>query len=666
MRIRPACALLLLLTTLVQPVFAAQPLWHDVAPAPDDTTSLNAPLMIYRALSLDVDGLRQVLSSAPSERGTAAPTLLDLPMPNGTSLSFAVYRAQVMAPELAARYPLIRSFVARAVSQPEVEARLDDSPHGFTAMIRAPGGVTLVQPTRIGTGSRYLSFRRELLGSRTDQFRCMVDNLPLSAPDQTAIVHSPQTTTGANIRTYRLAQAATAEYTQTFGGTVADGMAAIVQAINRINGIYLTDFAVQFELVNNDDLLVYTNPANEPYTDDDGEAMLAQNQSNVDSVIGSANYDFGHVFSTGGGGVAYIGVACNSSLKAQGVTGSPNPTGDAFWVDYVAHEMGHQMGANHSFNTMDGSCDGNRDAPQATEPGSGSTIMAYAGICAPSNLQPHSDPYFHAVSLIPIAQTLLGSGGTCGTVLSTANHAPVLGSIPDFTIPAQTPFTLSGTATDQDGDALTYTWEQMDLGTQSPPETDDGTRPLFRSYDPSAASIRLVPELARVLSHNLAGDIPSGGDISGETWATTTRDLHWRLTVRDNHPGGGATVSTDAVVHVSAAAGPFAVTAPLAGAQWFATAAESVTWNVANTALAPVSCATVDVLYSADGGQTFPAMLASQVPNSGSASVTVPNLPTSAARIEVRCDGNIFFDISPGDFSIVADRIFANGFENSP
>jgi hypothetical protein len=666
MRNPPACALLLLLAALVQPVFATQPLWQNVAPAADDTTSLNAPLAAFRALNLDVAGLRQILDAAPDEHEATAPTLLDLPMSDGSSQSFAVYRVQVMAPELAARYPLIRSFVAHAVSQPGVEARLDDSPHGFTAMIRAPGGVTLVQPTRIGTGSRYLSFRRELLGARADPFRCMVDNLPLSTLDQTAIAQTPQTTTGANIRTYRLAQAATAEYTQSFGGTVADGMAAIVQAINRINGIYLTDFAVQFELVNNNDLLVYTNPANEPYTDDDGEAMLAQNQSNVDSVIGSANYDFGHVFSTGGGGVAYIGVACNSNFKAQGVTGSPNPTGDAFWVDYVAHEMGHQMGANHSFNTTDGSCNGNRVESQATEPGSGSTIMAYAGICAPSDLQPHSDPYFNAISLLPIAQILQGSGGTCGTVLSTANHAPVVDSIPDFTIPAQTPFTLSGTATDQDGDALTYTWEQMDLGTQSPPETDDGTRPLFRSYDPSAVPIRLVPELARVLSHNLASDIPSGGDISGETWATTTRDLHWRLTVRDNHPGGGATVSTDAVVHVSAAAGPFAVTAPLAGAQWFAAATGTVTWNVANTTMAPVSCAAVDVLYSADGGQTFPATLASQVPNSGSANVTVPNLPTTAARIEVRCDGNIFFDISPGDFSIVADQIFADGFENPP
>jgi len=222
---------------------------------------------------------------------------------------------------------------------------------------------------------------------------------------------------------------------------------------------------------------------------------------------------------------------------------------------------------------------------------------------------------------------------------------------------------LTGSATDADNDPLTYIWEQMDLGTASPPETDDGSRPLFRSFVPTASPTRLMPELARILAHDLTVGVPSGGDIPGEVWATTTRDLHFRLTVRDNHPGGGATVSTDAVVHVNAGAGPFLVTAPGAGATWPANAPRTVTWNVANTTAAPVSCANVDVLYSADGGQTFAAALATGVPNSGSATVTVPNLPTATARVQVRCSDNIFFDISPGDFTIYIDEIFADGFE---
>ena len=644
--------------------------WQDrSAQTGVDTFMLSAPVHDYRALRLDLETLRATLDKAPVEHGDGAPVTLALPMPDGSTQAFAVYRTQVMAPQLAARYPQIRSYVGRSIEHPEVEARLDDSPLGFSAMIRGPGDVVMLQPVSLGEGANYISFQRTALGAAVEPFHCLLDgqfSLAAQLRDAThpTISPTPQTTTGAQVRTYRLAVAATGEYTATFGGTVAAGMAAIVQAINRVNGIYLTDFAVQFQLVNGNDQLVYTVAATDPYTNNNGGTMLGQNQTNIDTVIGTANYDFGHVFSTGGGGVAQVGVPCSASSKAQGVTGSGAPTGDAFWVDYVAHEMGHQMGALHSFNSTDGNCGGgNRTASQAAETGSGSTIMAYAGICAPSDLQPHSDPFFHAISLVPITQVLAGSGAACGTVLSTTNHAPVVSSVPAFTIPMQTPFALTGAATDQENDPITFIWEQMNLGAASPPETDDGTRPLFRSFVPTSSPTRLVPELPRILSHNLATGIPSGGNISGETWAMTTRDLNFRLTVRDNRPGGGASASTDAVVHVTATSGPFLVTAPVAAAQWFANTQRSVTWNVANTTAAPVSCATVDVLYSADGGQTFPATLASNVPNNGSASVIVPNLATSNARIEVLCHGNIFFDISPGNFTIISDDIFMDGFE---
>ena len=644
--------------------FAGPAIWQDRAAHPTDVAALNAPLHDYRALSLDLAALRAQLAGAPDERSGATPVALLLPMPDGSVQSFDVWTTQVMPPALAARFPQIHSYVARASGHPEIEARLDDSPLGFAAMVRSPDGVTLLQPVTQGEGSNYLSFRREALGASSSSFRCLNDNLPALRIGTFAGTPAPQTVTGANVRTYRLALAATGEYTAVFGGTVAGGMAAIVQAINRINGIYLTEFAVQFQLVNNNDQLVFTNASTDPYTNNDGIAMLGQNQTRVDAVIGTANYDFGHVFSTGGGGVADVGVACSSGVKAQGVTGSSLPTTDAFWVDYVAHEMGHQMGALHSFNTTDGSCGGgNRDGSQATEPGSGSTIMAYAGICSPSDLQPHSDPIFHAASLVPIVARLAGGGGTCGTVLSTFNHAPSPAAVPAHTIPAQTPFALTGAASDLDGDTLTYIWEEMDLGTASPPESDDGTRPLFRSFVPTLSPTRLVPELPRILAHDLSVDVPVNGNISGETFATTTRDLNFRLTVRDNHPGGGATASTDTIVHVSAAAGPFRVTAPAAAAQWVANAPQTVSWNVANTDAAPVSCASVDVFYSADGGQTFAATLASAVPNSGSAAVVSPNLTTSTARVEVACHDNIFFDISPGNFGIVSDEIFKDGFE---
>ena len=629
-----------------------------------DVATLDAPLRSYRALDVDVAALREQLASASDESAGAPAAEIDLPTAEGGTQHFFVWRTQVMAPGLAARYPQIRSYVARASDQGGVEARIDDSPHGIAAMIRSPQGVTMLQPVQPGQGSRYIVFRRSDVGRSAQPFQCHVSG---DAAQSDIVPQAPQTTIGATIRTYRLALAATGEYTQFFGGTVADGLAAIVQAVNRVNGIYLTDFAVQFQLVDNDDQLVFTDPGTDPYTNDDGDAMLAQNQTTVDAIIGPANYDMGHVFSTGGGGVAEVGVACDTSgYKAQGVTGLPAPTGDAFWVDYVAHEMGHQMGALHSFNTTDGSCGGgNRTASQAAEPGSGSTIMAYAGICSPSDLQPHSDAFFHAISLTPIVNRLAAVGGTCGSTAASTNHAPVVGAVAAHTIPAQTPFFLAGSATDADRDALTYEWDAMNHGTASPPEVDDGGRALFRSFTPQTSGTRLFPELPRILAHDLSVDIPINGDIPGETWATTNRTLNFRLTVRDNHPGGGATANTDTTVTVIAAAGPFRVTAPVSKATWIAQAPQTVTWDVANTTAAPVSCAAVDILYSGDGGITFDTTLASDVPNSGTAALISPAIATAHARVEVLCHGNIFFDISPGDFVVLSDEIFADGFDGS-
>jgi hypothetical protein len=655
------CALLI--ASLAFPsLTSASAFENRAADATADTAMLDAPLMHYRALNVDLAGLRSQLAKAPDEFSGKSAAEIDLPTADGGTQHYFVWRTQVLAPALAARYPQIRSFVARAADRGEVEARIDDSPHGVSAMIRAPEGITMLQPVALGNGSRYIAFQRNDVGRSSEPFQCHADGATSASIVATA-PSAPQTVTGATIRTYRLAVATTGEYTDFFGGTVPDGIAAIAQAINRINGIYLTEFAVQFQVVANNDLIVYTDPATDPYDDGNPGALIDEVQSDIDDKIGPANYDFGHLFSTGGGGLAAVGVACANGSKASGVTGIPAPVGDAYWVDYVAHEMGHQMGAGHSFNSNSGSCGGNRSASQAAEPGSGSTIMAYAGICSPSDLQPHSDAFFHAISLTPIQNRLNGGGSSCGTSVTNTNHAPVVDAVPAHTIPKQTPFQLSGTATDVDADdELTYEWDEMDHGAASPPETDNGNRALFRSFTPQPNGERVIPELPRILAHNLTVDIPSNGDISGETWATTTRTLHFRLTVRDNHVGGGATVSTDTTVSTTATAGPFLVTAPTATTQWPAATTQTVAWDVANTTAAPVSCAAVDILYSDDGGNTFATTLASNVPNSGTAQVTAPFAATTHARVEVICHDNIFFDISPSDFTVLSDVIFADGF----
>ncbi|MCP4068182.1 MAG: hypothetical protein GY741_07865, partial [Phycisphaeraceae bacterium] len=248
--------------------------------------------------------------------------------------------------------------------------RLDTTPAGFHAMVLSANPTVFIDPVHPGDAGHYAShIKRRATGSENaidGAFICEFEEDTAIAAEIDRLIEeraaSPQRASGEELRTYRAAIACTGEYASKHGGTVSGAMSGITTSLNRVTGIYEREISVRMELIATNDLIVYTNGSTDPYTNGNGVAMLGQNQSNVDSVIGSANYDIGHVFSTGGGGIANLGCVCRSNYKARGVTGSNNPSGDLFDVDYVAHEMGHQFGGSHTFNGTSGGCSGNRTA----------------------------------------------------------------------------------------------------------------------------------------------------------------------------------------------------------------------------------------------------------------------------------------------------------------
>ncbi|HEX6045387.1 MAG TPA: zinc-dependent metalloprotease family protein, partial [Pyrinomonadaceae bacterium] len=630
---------------------------------------------LYRTLSLNENAQRKLLRRAPMEFSKAAGqnrVVMALPMPDGKLARFSVEQSPVMEPRLAARFPEIKTYRGQGLDDPTATTRFDVTPAGFHAIVLSAHGTVIIEPAGSGRRGQYVSYdHRDSPKDTGGSFQCLTSNegQPLSLASSQPFLHSlspaPPVTTGATLRTYRLALAVTAEYTQTYGGGTVDGaFAAMTTTINAVNAIYERDLSIRLTLVNNETSLIFTNAATDPYTSDNVNSLLTQNQTVLDQRIGSSNYDVGfildgHVYAFQPGFFLFQGAGqfrsvCVSGQKGKGVTilRSIEPsTISAIWD--VAHELGHQFGALHTFNGTTDDCGSSRFPETAYEVGSGSTIMGYRGGTAPDGTylplctfeDLHSvDTYFHATSIEQIVNnTTFGTASACPALTDTGNNPPAVEAGPDFTIPAQTPFTLTATASDPEADVLTYCWEEYDLGTAGPPHTDDGSRPIFRSFAPVASPARTFPQLSDVLS---------GTSTFGESLPLTTRTMTFRVTVRDNHTGSGG-VNNDAMrVNVRADSGPFVVTAPGSSTTWTAGSTQTVTWNVANTAGAPVDCANVRILLSTDGGNSFPNVLAASTPNTGAATITVPNIPTSTARVKVEAIGNIFFNISLPSFTI--------------
>ena len=584
---------------------------------------LAAALLHAQPLTLDLSGLQAALATAPAEGRATAPLVLALPLPDGSSARFAVRESSVMAPELAAKFPQIKTYAGTGLDDAAASVRLDLTPQGFHAQVLTAGGQSFyIDPVRRTDARHYLAFyksdmNRAAAGPMPScDFQATTEDIKDTRLRQQAAATMGRTlASGSQVRTYRLALSNTPEYAVTKGNTVASVLAAEVTTVNRVVGVYEKELAVRMVLVPNNDQLVFlsgigTQPS-PVFSNSNGSNLLGQNQANVDRIIGSANYDIGHVVSTGGGGVAGLGVVCSSTRKAQGVTGLPNPVGDAFDIDYVAHEMGHQFAGNHPFNGNAGSCaGGNRNANTAWEPGSGTTIMAYAGICTTTNdLQLHSDATFHTGNYQEM-RVFIGNTA-CGTNTATGNTAPVVTApASGKTLPIGTPFKLTATATDADNDPLTYMWEELDLGTQkapNDPQVANDNVPLFRSFVPELTGTRYFPRLSNLVNNTT---------VIGERLPTVTRALKFRCTARDQHSSpagviGGVDYSALVNMSVTSTAGPFVVSAPNTAVSWTGGTPQTVTWDVAGTDVAPVSCLTVNLRLSLDGGLTYPVLLAS-------------------------------------------------------
>ncbi|HEX8877975.1 MAG TPA: M12 family metallo-peptidase [Phycisphaerales bacterium] len=599
-----------------------------------------------RQVLLDMDKIKLQLAGAPLESdnpfaGRAAPAVIALPKPDGSFERFEIEEYSIMEPGLAAQYPDFKTYKGTSLDSPQSEVRIDVTVLGFRAQVLSSEGSYWIDPVTMGDTTMYTSYhKRDLM--RNPNWQCYFEQDPanhVTPEDQNPF--TDRTATGTVRRDFRIAVAATTEYTAFFGGTVAQGLAGVVACVNRVTGVYERDFAVRLILVANNNLIIYAGA--DPYANAVTGAQLTVNQTTIDTQIGSANYDVGHMVCTDpGGGLAQLGVVCTTS-KARGGTGLAAPTGDAFYIDYVAHELGHQFGGNHSFNS--GVCAANRNAATSVEPGSGSTIMAYAGICGGDDLQSNSDPYFHSRSIDEITAHV--SSRTCDVEVAIVNTIPTVNAGSTFTIPIGTPYTLTGSGSDADGDALTYCWEQRIAGSASQTAVsgnfpDVGTNPYQRSLNPATVATRQFPRNSNLIVNTL---------LKGETLPARTRTIPYRLTVRD---GKGGQNFADVNINSTMAAGPFQVTAPNTAVSWAGLSSQTVTWNVAGTTANGVDTANVAIEFSNNGGTSFTTTILASTANDGSEVITVPNIATTQARIRVRAVGNIFFDISNANFTVTA------------
>ena len=554
---------------------------------------------------------------------------------------FEVIHSPVMEAELQKKFPLLRTYLIKAADGSYRNGRISIGPNGLKMYVRGFEGSYFIDRAEKDKKGAYVSYAREDVLPK-GKFTCHVT-------DDGEHIHTPLDLSraksgrfGEELRTYRMAVATTGEYSAFHGNTPQSVMAAIMESVNRLNVLFEQDIAVRFMLVSNNDLLINYDPSTDPFNDGSANQMLNANPSFINSRIGSGAYDIGHVFATGGAGLASLASVCAND-KARGVTGISPPEGNTFVIEYLAHEVGHQFGASHSFNFCDGI---NESSATAYEPGSGTTVMSYAGLCGSNNVATGASDYFHVGSLVQMDNFINAIGENCAEITETGNNrAEVSLADGDFFIPFGTPFELTADGSDPDGDAISYCWEQFDRGPESTYGSPIGNAPSFRSFLPVNSPSRVFPKLSNILDNNFN---------NSEVMSRGARDYNFVATVRDNRAGGGSAAWERIQFRSSGIAGPFVVTSQNdPDEEWLTNNEATVTWDVARTDGNEVNCQTVNIYLSKNLGFNFDILLAEGVPNTGSATFIVPDgAESNFARVKVEAADNIFFNINMEEFKV--------------
>jgi len=632
-------------------------LWQKVNSSSSISRKVSASDSNKLYYRLNADLLSSKLVAVTNKTSKSNSTEITIPNADGSLERFSVWESSNFEPELQAKYPEIRAYEGIGIDDKSAKIHFSVAPIGMQTMVLRVAKPTEYIEQNPDDKSEYVLFKTEDNADSKMRLDCKTTDLVTQSKSSATAKTASST---KQFKTFRLALSCTGEYTAFFGGTKAGALAGMSATLTRVNGVFDRDLSVKVVLIANNDAVIYTDASTDPYsnasagTADPGGTWGQEVQTTLTNVIGNANYDIGHLFgaSGGGGNAGCIGCVCvnpttSVPLGKGGAYTSPSnnrPQGDTFDIDFVAHEMGHQLGGSHTFSYA-----GEGSGTQY-EPGSGTTIMAYAGVTRDYDIQNTSDDYFSYGSIIQIQNNLAGK--TCPVTTAIANNPPVINAGADYTIPISTPFVLTGTGSDPEGNAITYTWEQFDsavtaFGANSIAYATKPDGPMFRSFPPTTSPVRYMPALSSVLNNRLT--------TTWESVSSIAKTMNFTLTGRDNAGTGLAQTFTDAmVVTVNANAGPFAVTSQNTdNISWQRGSAQTITWNVNNTNTLPGS-SNVNIKLSLDGGLTFSTILASNTLNDGSETVLIPSgiTPSTNCRLLIEPVNNVYYALNSTPFAV--------------